>query len=841
MKDQENVNPKQDLKPTFIKKNIQNPISNFKERTLDLKKEFIQELQGFDKGLVPFFASFFINLIFISFFFLLLTEIEQAKHLILSQLPFSDPIFATFLIILYSVLTVYIYRKKLAEYIIKQEGSLVELQKGSGLTWTANILLFAPIVIWTIFLIYYMLFHDVEENQWNKISSLFMGITGFLLLVLINKEFAYPRLIPKGSKTEKDKIISEIILEVANNQIPRLNGYLKVYSWFLFGILVLNVIMYETFNTFKHIQQIKSNLTEIGLQSWILSLLTVILYSIYFYLRIEHYKKARQAQSGSGKAHKVAINWSRFVLVLLIIPLLISGTLRPLEILILFFCTMRFLIYFMSANFANILGAIPKIRSVKPKSLIKGDVIVGNFAFSFLTVLLFISLPDFMSENDDEKYRIESEFRNVEDQLDSIGIGVLFEKWIGTFKDTTILKDSTLSSQQNLYIISGQGGGSRAGATIYGVLSSLPDSIQNDIFAITTISGSSNGTGFYLTVKKHAGIDPKIDHINYLYEYDYISESLFKMLFTDWVPFLRKCKTSRNISLMRQEKERITQLIKDSAVAMNDTPLYIDNKWSNLYFEDSISTSLQFPLFFPVSYNITRGFRGVMSPVYFDKTEINPTFPLYCQTNNGYCFSDISIHQSILTSQTFPLINATKNIRGERFIDGGTYDNLSFKTAEEIYSAITPIRDEKYPGLNIYVISIENGKLTCDPSPPNSVDCSSCLTGYDKPKDEKNVKNEFHATFTGASKSIFQSVPCENYFNLRRKMKESKYNDAIFRVHPYSYTVINPDNEKEKKDEIITMSRVLSKNDIKRMQGRIKKATKELNLQIEIHRLLSKE
>ncbi|MBK6498215.1 MAG: hypothetical protein IPG00_08630 [Saprospiraceae bacterium] len=163
-----------------------------------------------------------------------------------------------------------------------------------------------------------------------------------------------------------------------------------------------------------------------------------------------------------------------------------------------------------------------------------------------------------------------------------------------------------------IIIISGQGGGSRAGCSMYAALAKLDtiDYIKDNILAITTISGSSNGALFYLA-SKYLNKFPNNNLESYalnLYNNDYVTKSMYKMLFTDRYLYQRFIPTkfiNRNDNLIDLESAAFSKTI-----ANNNLEILKKMQWSDWYKDEHATL----PIFLPISYNISLGKPSISSP-----------------------------------------------------------------------------------------------------------------------------------------------------------------------------------------------------------------------------------
>jgi hypothetical protein len=370
-----------------------------------------------------------------------------------------------------------------------------------------------------------------------------------------------------------------------------------------------------------------------------------------------------------------------------------------------------------------------------------------------------------------------------------------------TFKDYVINWLENGDKVSPIYLVAGQGGGSRAGAAFYTSVSLLDTVFKNNLLAITTASGSSNGAGFYLALKESITKSTKDSKLNLsnvkdvrlmdsiLYNRDFISSSLFKVLFSDYARLMigsKKANRSRNSTLMKEETEAFYDLTHHFHL---DSVKVLDTTWSAFYND---KTYLK-PLFFPNTYNIEKGVKAISSPVILPADKMAPFFDLLGSIENN----DLLIRQSINLSQMFPVISASAQVGKYHYLDGGVYDNLSYETLFNLYNLVKEIRDSFRIKRPIILISIVNS------------DYMSQLTFED-------VHTELNATSSAAIQSLFGSNPfthkqlglsklCSKDLFFELNVFTSSNNPSSKKKNPFRY---DPDNSK------VLLSRYLNMNNI---------------------------
>lgn len=313
-------------------------------------------------------------------------------------------------------------------------------------------------------------------------------------------------------------------------------------------------------------------------------------------------------------------------------------------------------------------------------------------------------------------------------------------------------------NNEPIVLVSGQGGGSRAGCAFYSAMSILDTipKIKNNVLAMTTISGSSNGAGFYLTSKKMAPDSLHSDLVlNKLYTQDYISILLFRLLLWDPLISILPSKvvkmfnwTGRNKFLPKLE----SKAARDAFNIPEENKVLSESSWQEIYNKMPDNTNNELPLFIPATYNITQAQRALCMPFPFKNKTSNAFYSVLDSISPN---KSITIGESILLSQSFPVVNANGIIDGKSvYIDGGVYDNFGFETLLDLYDVVSKIRNEVAPKKSLVLITILNSKIS-DENPTI--------------KYGDNVTN----TLTAVTNSVFVSSPNKSLKVLEKKINEN--------------------------------------------------------------------
>ncbi len=391
----------------------------------------------------------------------------------------------------------------------------------------------------------------------------------------------------------------------------------------------------------------------------------------------------------------------------------------------------------------------------------------------------------------DDKSSYESQYSFALTKLQSntsnqVTLSDSFRKWITNRKN----------NGKPIIIISGQGGGSRAGCSMYASLAKLDtiDYIKDNILAITTISGSSNGALFYLASKylnKFPNNNLESNALN-LYNNDYVTKSMYKMLFTDRYLYQRFIPTkfiNRNDNLIDLESAAFSKTI-----ANNNLEILKKMQWSDWYKDDHATL----PIFLPISYNISLGKPSISSPY---KNDIHSNFDYHSildslkSKNNGI----ITISQSVSLSQMFPFISASATVGGDNYMDGGVYDNFAFESLEALYQTANKLRNEIDTSKKIIIISVENGKID---------------------HEYQSTTSQLQSLISSVTKSIFHTNPIRHLSNL---LSELSSKDTLINLKIYPDIKENPEIKSTNLQDVfkiktdksyVVMSRYLTKSEV---------------------------
>jgi len=260
----------------------------------------------------------------------------------------------------------------------------------------------------------------------------------------------------------------------------------------------------------------------------------------------------------------------------------------------------------------------------------------------------------------------------------------------------------------DVYLVSGQGGGSRAAVWFFMAmnyldsLKSTPSTRFSDrVFSISTVSGSTSGAAMYLA-DRYLGVTQQAPsmatRMKAIYARNYLSSSFWGLLVGDGYEGFKHEALGNLIGKRTAFPKDRNYYFQQEEIQgyQNATPTVAANK-INAFFngdylapyaaEDPAVLSTKLPLFFINSAVVETGERGVFSPV--DLTSFSLGTDLYGLFRQHNPNHDIPFVACVTQSQAFPVINAYNYLEGAgRLIDGGIYENSGTATTLEIYEAL---------------------------------------------------------------------------------------------------------------------------------------------------------
>ncbi len=433
--------------------------------------------------------------------------------------------------------------------------------------------------------------------------------------------------------------------------------------------------------------------------------------------------------------------WMVYLLITIcgLLSFLFFGINRTFDILLAFILLIRWLIYGLGIARIYLLNALNNNKNYI------NNIINKVFRFSGILIPMLLILGCAPKKNS------KTNVSKTQREMLSSGILQWFQKNIDD-KNNTIL------------IINGQGGGSKAGCAFFTTLAKINEAIPKPkILNITTISGSSNGAGFYLGMKKFGNLpkDGSISNIaEELYQHDYISPALFR---TVYAPFFSQ-ENSRNEWLINEEWKQLKKVKPKSYHGKN----YLELNWDEMMYD---STSI---IFTPMTYNVSVGKKAIYSPYKYDIGYAQNMFSLIDE-NGSNAFT---VGKGISLSEMFPIISESEEIGSHNYMDGGVYDNVAYETTYEIYKEAVKVRNSHFCDVKILVVTILNSPIESDPLEPT---------------------NSLYATINAATQSIFTSNVIANKTILELEIDKNEKDDYV-ELNVYNKNS-EPETEKDKNEK----------------------------------------
>lgn len=275
--------------------------------------------------------------------------------------------------------------------------------------------------------------------------------------------------------------------------------------------------------------------------------------------------------------------------------------------------------------------------------------------------------------------------------------GTFFNNWIEE-RDTIIRDWKANNGKYPIFIVLGEGGGSRGGFWSSYVMSDLHESTQghtdksftNHCLAMTGASGGQVGLTMFNTFLEDDLKDRKHNkkfkkQIKSIFQGDFISTSILLIFGRDlWKSFSLTYWIKRPDRASYLENEWTKEINEHAKINTFNTPFL--SQWYDSSMNIKGTMAYHMPLLFLNSVSVETGGYGVISPVKFDFSEnIKPVLEIVKKSSNNVD-KTLSRSASALLGARFPYIMpAGKLANGEHFVDAGYYDNLGGQTAIEIY------------------------------------------------------------------------------------------------------------------------------------------------------------
>lgn len=299
-----------------------------------------------------------------------------------------------------------------------------------------------------------------------------------------------------------------------------------------------------------------------------------------------------------------------------------------------------------------------------------------------------------------------------------------------------------------IVLISGEGGGSRAGMWFSQNLINFDyytqGAFRKHIFSMSTVSGSSVGAGtvyaFWELTGGENGVDKKwLAFPSRVYNNNFVGSSISGLLLTDFAATLIPFSTTtvdRN-TILQQEEAYHTQRAYREVVEGKDLSRHTDipaetwilNQDFMNFFYTRDSGKLHFrkdrPLAFINTCRSNDGRRGIFAPVKLGNDYFNDAIDIagylydeeVCDHNGkSICRSNkmnISLGQVCNYSELFPLFSAPAYIDSlGSFVDGGYHENSGLKTTLDVYQKLKEmlkVDTSLHKKYQIYIVYLKNG------------------------------------------------------------------------------------------------------------------------------------
>lgn len=369
------------------------------------------------------------------------------------------------------------------------------------------------------------------------------------------------------------------------------------------------------------------------------------------------------------------------------------------------------------------------------------------FSIGFLFVFSSIFVLNLCQtvEGYNNKMMITTE--TIFDDINRMSINQYAAEWIEEKND---------NSTKNIYLVAGQGGGSRAGLWTSAVLNELESEypgFHDNCFAISTVSGSSVGAAVYYSAysEENYNSTEMNENLREFFQHDFISGSILRLIFFNPIESLGQIFCSipnRNKILIREEEYKFNKTFVATNAYSKKFPLvYEENK------------NFDNPLLFLNTYNVTDKRKSVISSVKLKSgSSTEDLIDTLLRRKQS-----ITLSQAVNLSQMFPIMSASSTYNNKQYFDGGTYDNSGMATIRDIYKVIAKARDQAGSDKKIVVLYLKNS----NEQPTEKLNRSSIAT-----------------LMTAASGSIFYANPdkhIEKLNNTIEKYRDQKVIPIVFK------------------------------------------------------------
>ncbi|MCS3870841.1 heme/copper-type cytochrome/quinol oxidase subunit 2 [Chryseobacterium ginsenosidimutans] len=527
-----------------------------------------------------------------------------------------------------------------------------------------------------------------------------LTILSFFILYFLNKKFQ--KIYDFFNKNKQRKDLLKIVLGVSL-------------------LIILSPLVVSTTGLIKY-PQIESseidNFYNIFLVFLIFyNVLGIILMFLYLVHKENETEDAESNYNFSFKLHKATIALSTLLVVcfcalslifklIWISPTVILVVLSTFFILIfeLLYTTPRIIVIIDHYKTAKYTGKYDKLRYVFYLVLV---IIVARFVFMKEKTI-------YLREYAKNSQKIIT--RNYDNR---VTLDDYFIKWLEVNHKISEKNDETI----DVVLISGQGGGSKAGswilANLLNVEATNPQFYKN-IFSFSTVSGSSNGANFYFALKTKNILSDKSylkrgNLISDIYNKNYFSSNFLGLMFSDYFvnPIAKEMSgdnIDRNYILQKEEKNALLSSVKSLGFNKEkEIEDYFNQNYLSIWYNnDKKKVDLLNPLFFINSACLNEGRKAIFSPVKLDKLDMRvkdilKEFESSKEANESY----IPISAAVAQSQAFPLLSNYNYVPETGYLgDGGFYENTGTSTTLDVYKRLKYIAKNNYPNKKIRFVLI---------------------------------------------------------------------------------------------------------------------------------------
>ncbi|MBK9271691.1 MAG: hypothetical protein IPM48_08825 [Saprospiraceae bacterium] len=256
-------------------------------------------------------------------------------------------------------------------------------------------------------------------------------------------------------------------------------------------------------------------------------------------------------------------------------------------------------------------------------------------------------------------------------------------------------------------LIAALGGGSRAGyytgLHLDNIYNSTLDSItRSKIFAISSISGGSNGANMFIAKAGMEILGFSPDSSNHekfwrkVYGFNYVSSALWGLLLNDgimgWIDKNSVFDKDRNYT-RQQEELRTFSSNYSKPEAFESARLFFDRDYMVRYSKSELKYKL--PIHLINTAKVQNGMRAVIAPFQLDTNYFHNCVDLYqrhLENQTKCCKLSFSAATAVMLSQSFPLVAAYNYLECVgTFMDGGHWENSGLHTISELYQNLKRI------------------------------------------------------------------------------------------------------------------------------------------------------